>query len=45
MDGRVAAGCYAGVDVSKGRLDAAVCPTGETLSVANDPEGVEELVC
>jgi transposase len=35
---------YAGVDVSKARLDVAVRPTGECYSVANDPEGIETLV-
>jgi transposase len=38
-------GLYAGVDVSKGRLDVATRPTGERFSVANDPEGIEGLVC
>src|SRR5215216_5677169 len=32
---------YAGVDVSKARLDVAVRPTRERYSVANDPEGIE----
>jgi transposase len=35
---------YAGVDVSKARLDVAVRPTGERYSVANDPEGIETLL-
>jgi transposase len=35
---------YAGVDVSKARLDVAVRPTGERYSVANDPEGIDTLV-
>ena len=35
---------YAGVDVSKARLDVAVRPTGERYSVANDPEGIDKLV-
>ncbi|MEW6636836.1 MAG: IS110 family transposase [Actinomycetota bacterium] len=35
---------YAGVDVSKGRLDVALRPKGRRFSVANDPEGIEELV-
>jgi transposase len=35
---------YAGVDVSKARLDVAVRPTGERYSVANDPEGLDTLV-
>jgi transposase len=35
---------YAGVDVSKVRLDVAVRPTGERYSVANDPEGLDTLV-
>jgi hypothetical protein len=35
---------YAGVDVSKARLDVAVRPTGERYSVVNDPEGIDTLV-
>ena len=35
---------YAGVDVSKARLDVAVHPTGERYSVTNDPEGLDTLV-
>lgn len=35
---------YAGVDVSKARLDVTVRPTGERYSVANDPEGIETLL-
>ncbi|MDQ5827318.1 MAG: IS110 family transposase [Chloroflexota bacterium] len=35
---------YAGVDVSKARLDVAVRPTGERYSVANDPKGIDTLV-
>ena len=35
---------YAGVDVSKARLDVAVRPTGERYSVANDPEGIDTLL-
>ena len=35
---------YAGVDVSKARLDVAVRPTGERYSVANNPEGIDTLV-
>ena len=35
---------YAGVDVSKARLDVAVRPTGEHSSVANDPEGIDTLL-
>jgi transposase len=35
---------YAGVDVSKGRLDVALRPRGGRFSVANDPEGIEDLV-
>jgi len=40
-------GRYAGVDVSKGRLDVAALRRGtpvERFSVANDPEGVDALV-
>ena len=35
---------YAGVDVSKARLDVTVCPTGERYSVANEPEGIDTLI-
>ena len=35
---------YAGVDVSKARLDVAVRPTGERYSLANEPEGIDALV-
>jgi transposase len=35
---------YAGVDVSKARLDVAVCPASERYSVANDLEGIDTLV-
>ena len=35
---------YAGVDVSKARLDVAVRPTGERYSVANEPEGIDTLI-
>ncbi len=35
---------YAGIDVSKGRLDVAVRPAREQWSVANDLEGADELV-
>jgi hypothetical protein len=35
---------HAGVDVSKRRLDVCLLPTGEAFSVANDPQGIDELV-
>jgi len=35
---------YAGVDVSKARLDVAVRPTGERYSVTNEPEGINTLI-
>lgn len=35
---------YVGIDVSKARLDVAVCPPGETFSVTNDPAGIDALV-
>lgn len=35
---------YTGIDVSKGRLDVAVRPTREQWGVANDPEGIDDLV-
>jgi transposase len=35
---------FVGVDVSKHRLDVHVRPSGESWSVANDPQGHEDLV-
>ena len=35
---------YAGVDVSKGRLEVFVHPTGERFSIPNDDSGVDELL-
>jgi transposase len=35
---------YVGIDVSKARLDVAVVPSGETFSVPNDDDGIEQLV-
>jgi transposase len=35
---------YVGIDVSKDRLDGHVRPTGETIAVARDGKGLEELV-
>lgn len=35
---------YAGVDVSKGRLDIALRPTGECFTVPNDDAGIDSLV-
>lgn len=35
---------YYGVDVSKERLDVGVYPKGDPWSVANDPEGIADLV-
>jgi transposase len=35
---------YAGVDVSKGRLDAHLRPTGEAFDVPNDEAGIDALV-
>ena len=35
---------YAGVDVSKGRLEVFVAPTGERFSIPNDDSGVDELL-
>jgi transposase len=37
-------GTFVGIDVSKGRLDVAVRPTGKQWSVANDATGLAELV-
>jgi len=35
---------YVGVDVSKGRLEVFVAPTGERFGVTNDDTGVDELL-
>ena len=35
---------FVGIDVSKAVLDIAVAPTGETWSVANSTEGMQQLV-
>jgi transposase len=35
---------YIGIDVSKGRLDVALRPTGEQWAVGNDEAGIAELV-
>lgn len=34
---------WVGIDVCKQRLDVAIRPTGEVLSVANDEAGVKQL--
>jgi transposase/uncharacterized protein DUF2750 len=34
----------AGIDVSKRRLEVCLLPGGEVFSVANDPEGIDELL-
>ncbi len=35
---------FVGIDVSKARLDVAMCPSAEKLSVSNDEVGVQALV-
>jgi transposase len=35
---------YVGIDVSKARLDVALVPSGESFSVPNDDDGIENLV-
>lgn len=35
---------HAGIDVSKGRLDVCLLPDGEAFSLANDQEGIDELL-
>ncbi len=35
---------YAGIDVSKGRLDASVRPTGEHFGFPNDDTGIDSLI-
>jgi len=37
-------GAFIGIDVSKARLDVAIRPGGETLSVSNDTRGIARLV-
>jgi transposase len=37
--------CFAGVDVSKARLDVHVLPQGESFAVAHDDQGLNELTC
>ena len=44
MSATTATKVYAGVDVSKGRLEVFGAPTGERLSVPNDDSGVDELL-
>ncbi len=41
---RRCAGAFIGIDVSKARLDVAIRPGGETLSVSNDTRGIARLV-
>lgn len=35
---------FVGIDVSKGRLDVCVLPSGDTLSVDNSPAGIERII-
>ena len=35
---------YVGIDVSKARLDVAMVPSGESFSVSNDDDGIDQLV-
>jgi len=35
---------FVGIDVSKSRLDVAIRPTGEVLSVDNSADGISELL-
>lgn len=37
------AGAFVGMDVSKAHLDVAVRPTGDTFTLANDPQGLADL--
>ena len=37
-------GIYVGVDVSKARVDLAVCSGGDTLEVSNDEGGIATMV-
>lgn len=41
---RPAAEVHVGIDVSKRTLDVCLLPDGETFTVANDQEGVDELL-
>jgi transposase len=36
---------HVGIDVSKRTLDVCLLPEGESFTLANDQEGVEELLC
>ena len=44
MSATTATKVYAGVDVSKRRLEVFVTPTGERLNVPNDDSGVDEIL-
>jgi transposase len=35
---------FVGIDVSKARLDVCILPTNQTLSVGNDPAGIQQLL-
>jgi transposase len=35
---------HVGIDVAKARLDVCVLPTGQTLSVDNDDDGIAPLI-
>ena len=35
---------FAGIDVSKARLDVALLPSGEVISASNDDEGIDSLI-
>lgn len=37
-------GTYVGIDVSKRRLDIAMLPSGETLTINNTPQDIDQLV-
>lgn len=35
---------FVGIDVSKAQLDTAICGEDDTLSVSNDPAGIQQLL-
>jgi len=37
-------GVFVGIDVSKAQLDIAICGEADTLSVSNDPAGIQQLL-
>ena len=44
MDAKATAPVHVGIDVAKARLDVCLLPTGQTLSVENNDDGIARLV-